>query len=91
MARFGDGFFDGVAKRSVSGGVVEHVEIRRRGEEGLVEIVGEGFVVVVFDYNPFGGTGQWVKLELEDAVGGTGRGHGSNSVRWSSGKEKSGN
>lgn len=75
MARFGDGFLNGLAKRSVSGGIVEHVQIRRRGEEGLVEIMGEAFVViVVFDNDPFRGTGYWVKLELEHALGA----HGSN-------------
>lgn len=78
MARFGDGFLNGLAKRSVSGGVVEHVQIRRRGEEGLVEIMGEAFVsvVVVFDDDPFRVTRYWVKLELEHALGG--RAHGSN-------------
>ena len=37
--------------------------------------MGEAFVViVVFDNDPFRGTGYWVKLELEHALGA----HGSN-------------
>lgn len=51
MARFGDGFFNGLAKGSVSGGIVEHVQIRRGGEKRLVE----GLFVAVFflDDYPF--------------------------------------
>lgn len=57
--------------------------------------MGEAFVViVVFDNDPFRGTGYWVKLELEHALGA----HGSNGdqfgsvySRSGSGKETSGN
>jgi len=53
MTRFGDGFLNGLAKCGVSGGVIEHVQIRRRGKEGLVEVLGEALVVVVFYEDPF--------------------------------------
>jgi len=52
MARFGDGFLNGLAKCLVSGGVIKHVQIRCRGKEGLVEILVEALVIVFNDY-PF--------------------------------------
>lgn len=52
MARFADGFLNGLAKCRVSGGVIKHVQIRRRGKERLVEILGEA-LVIVFNDDPF--------------------------------------
>lgn len=54
VARFGDGFFNGLSKCSVSGGIVEHVQIRRSGEKRLVEGL---FVAVFVDDDPFRVTG----------------------------------
>lgn len=81
MARFGDGFFNGLTECSVSSGVVEHVQIRRRGEKVLV---GEALFVFFFDDDPFGVTGKGVELELEEAAGA----HGSNRSRKNGGKSR---
>lgn len=58
VARFCDGFFNGLSECCVSGGVVKHVQIRRRSEKGLVAEAWYVVVLVVFlDDDPFGVAG----------------------------------
>ena len=72
MARSGNGLVNGLAERSVPGRVVEHVQIRRRSQKGLLRKKLTFFFVFVFvfvDDDPLGVPGERVEPELERALG----------------------
>lgn len=77
MAGSGDGLVNGCTECSVSSGVVEHVQIRRCGEKGILGIVESLFLWFVFlNDDPLGVSGERVDTELEGALSRLGA-HGS--------------
>lgn len=92
VTRLGDDLIYGFTEAFVAVRVVEHVEVQRRGEERLLEVPRFccSTVVLFFDDDPFGVTGERVELQLEDALSRAGaHGDGGSEARVGGQKEAS--